>query len=326
MIWTIIFLLIGFIFLIKGADLLVEGSSSVALKYKVSNLVIGLTIVAFGTSAPELLISAIASFQKSTGIAMGNVIGSNISNTLLILGCVAVVSPIVVKHSTINKEIPFSLLVILAVFFLANDFLLSGESSSLITRGDGLVLLLFFAIFMYYTFGLGKKSRGILDEFGRDEVEEIHKYSLTVASVLILVGAGGLFVGGQLIVNSSTELAKLFGLSESLVGLTIIALGTSLPELAASVMAAGKGKADLAVGNVVGSNIFNFLWVIGLSSVISPIVHNRILNIDIAILFSASIVLLFLIYFGKKNILTRREGFILLSIYVMYIIYLGFRG
>lgn len=303
-----------------------EGSSSIAKKYKISNLVIGLTIVAFGTSAPELLISAIASFQKSSGIALGNIIGSNLSNTLLILGSVALVAPVVVKESTINKEIPFSLLVILAVAFLVNDFLLGGHSQSMLTRGDGLTLLLFFAIFLYYTFGLTQKSRGLLDELGKNELEEIHKHKVWISALYIILGGAALFIGGELIVNNAISLAAVWGMSQSLIGLTIIALGTSLPELAASVMAARKGEADMAVGNVVGSNIFNFLWVLGLSSLISPIIYNSVLNIDIIILFLVTLVLIFLIYFGKKNILTRREGIILLVLYVLYIFYLAIRG
>jgi len=238
---------IGFVVLIKGADFLVDGSSSIAKKYKISNLVIGLTIVAFGTSAPELLISAIASFRESSGIALGNIIGSNLSNTLLILGSVALVTPVVVKESTINKEIPFSLLVILAVAFLVNDFLLGGHSQSMLTRGDGLTLLLFFVIFIYYTFGLTKRSRGLLDELGKNELEEIHKHKIWVSILFIVLGGAALFVGGELIVNSAISLAAIWGLSQSLIGLTIIALGTSLPELAASVMAARKGEADMAV-------------------------------------------------------------------------------
>jgi len=317
---------IGFVVLIKGADFLVDGSSSIAKKYKISNLVIGLTIVAFGTSAPELLISAIASFRESSGIALGNIIGSNLSNTLLILGSVALVTPVVVKESTINKEIPFSLLVILAVAFLVNDFLLGGHSQSMLTRGDGLTLLLFFVIFIYYTFGLTKRSRGLLDELGKNELEEIHKHKIWVSILFIVLGGAALFVGGELIVNSAISLAAIWGLSQSLIGLTIIALGTSLPELAASVMAARKGEADMAVGNVIGSNIFNFLWVLGLSSLISPIIYNSVLNIDIIILFIATMLLIFLIYFGKKNILTRREGTILLVLYVLYIFYLVIRG
>lgn len=318
--------MIGFVVLIKGADFLVDGSSSIAKKYKISNLVIGLTIVAFGTSAPELLISAIASFRESSGIALGNIIGSNLSNTLLILGSVALVTPVVVKESTINKEIPFSLLVILAVAFLVNDFLLGGHSQSMLTRGDGLTLLLFFVIFIYYTFGLTKRSRGLLDELGKNELEEIHKHKIWVSILFIVLGGAALFVGGELIVNSAISLAAIWGLSQSLIGLTIIALGTSLPELAASVMAARKGEADMAVGNVIGSNIFNFLWVLGLSSLISPIIYNSVLNIDIIILFIATMLLIFLIYFGKKNILTRREGTILLVLYVLYIFYLVIRG
>ncbi|MCD4693940.1 calcium/sodium antiporter [bacterium] len=326
MFWSIIFLLLGFIFLIKGADFLVDGSSSIAKKYKISNLVIGLTIVAFGTSAPELLISAIASFEGNSGISLGNIIGSNISNTLLILGIISIISPIVVSESTVNKEIPFSFLAILALAFLVNDFLLNGGGESVLTRGDGLVLLLFFIIFIYYTFGLSKTSRGLLDDLGKDELEEIHKHKTWVSYSMITGGLLLLFLGGEWIVSSATDLAYTLGLSQSLVGLTIVALGTSLPELAASITAARRGKASMAVGNVVGSNIFNFLWVLGFSSMIRPITYSSFLNIDILVLAGVTLLLIFLIYLGKKNILTKKEGLILLSLYFFYIIYLIARG
>jgi cation:H+ antiporter len=326
MLWSILFLLLGFIFLIKGADLLVDGSSSIAKKYKISNLVIGLTIVAFGTSAPELLISAIASFEGNSGISLGNIIGSNISNTLLILGTIAIISPIVISESTVNKEIPFSFLAILALGFLVNDFLLNGGGESVLTRGDGLILLLFFIIFIYYTFGLSKTSRGFLDDFGKDELEEIHKHKTWISYSMIFGGLVLLFLGGEWIVSSASDLAYILGFSQSLIGLSIVALGTSLPELAASITAARKGRANMAVGNVVGSNIFNFLWVLGFSAVVRPINYNSFLNIDILILAGVTILLLFLIYLGKKNILTKKEGIILLSLYFLYITYLIIRG
>ena len=323
---SILFLLLGFIFLIKGADFLVDGSSSIAKKYKISNLVIGLTIVAFGTSAPELLISAIASFEGNSGISLGNIIGSNISNTLLILGVVSIISPIVIKESTVNKEIPFSFLAILALAFLVNDFLFNGAGESVLTRGDGLILLLFFAIFIYYTFGLSKTNRGLLDDLGKDELEEIHEHKGWISYSMIIGGLALLFLGGEWIVSSATDLAYTLGLSQSFIGLTIVALGTSLPELAASITAARRGKASMAVGNVVGSNIFNFLWVLGLSSIIRPISYSSSLNIDILILAGVTLLLIFLIYLGKKNILTKREGIILLALYAFYITYLIIRG
>lgn len=318
-------LIIGFVFLVKGADVLVEGSSTVARRFGLSTFFIGLTIVAFGTSMPELVISAMASFSGSTGIALGNIIGSNISNTLLILGVCSLITPLLVKHTTISKEIPLSLLAVVAVFALANDAIIDGNGYSLLTRIDGVILILFFAIFLFYTFGISREKEGIIEK-AVDDISNSRRDSLWWAALMIVGGLAGLTLGGRWIVSSAMAIASDIGISETLVGLTIIALGTSLPELAASAVAAYKGKADIAVGNIVGSNIFNLLWVLGVSSIISPINHELVMNIDIVFLFSITILLLFLVYLGKKNILARREGAVLLVLYVLYIIYLVIRG
>ncbi|MBD3247955.1 calcium/sodium antiporter [Candidatus Falkowbacteria bacterium] len=321
---TLLLFLIGFFLLIKGADILVEGSSSIAKKLKISDLVIGLTIVAFGTSAPELIISVIAAIKGSTGISLGNVIGSNISNTLLILGVAAIVTPLTLKKNTVNKEIPFSLLAVVAVAIMINDYAMDGYTSNALTRSDGLVLMLFFAIFMYYTFGISKQKTNVLENISQKD--DIKVYSAWQTLLMVVLGLAGLYFGGQWIVNGAKEIAFMFGLSEALVGLTIVAIGTSLPELAASVVAARKGRADMAIGNVVGSNIFNFIWVLGLSSAISPINFDTALNFDILTLVGITVILLMLIYVGKKNILDKYEGIALLSLYVMYISYLIYRG
>jgi len=320
---TISLLLVGFVFLIKGADILIEGSASIAKRYKISNLVIGLTIVAFGTSAPELIISAIAAINGNTGISMGNIIGSNISNTLLILGAAAIVSPLIIKKDTINKQIPFSVLSVLAVVILINDFSIDGMPFSSLTRGDGLVLILFFAIFMYYTYFVSKADKSVLGDLKEEKIEV---YSNWTSSSMVVAGLIGLFFGGQWIVASSVNIASIFGLSDALIGLTIVAIGTSLPELAASIMAAKKGNSDMAIGNVIGSNIFNFLWVLGFSSIINPIQYQLQLNVDMFVLLGVTILLLILIYVGKKNILDKQEGFILISLYVCYLAFLIYRG
>ncbi|HMB65291.1 MAG TPA: calcium/sodium antiporter [Patescibacteria group bacterium] len=327
--WLSLFLfVVGFVFLIKGADILVDGSSSIAKKYKISNLVIGLTIIAFGTSAPELLISAIAAFEESADIAIGNVIGSSISNTLLILGTVALIAPITLKKDTVNKEIPFSLLAVLAVLFLANDFLLDNSAANLLTRGDGLTLLLFFVIFIYYTFGLTQKHKksGVLDTLGKDELEKVPVQSNWFSVLMIIGGLAGLLLGGEWVVAGAGDIANYLGLSESFISLTLVALGTSLPELTTGVMAARKGRANMAVGGVIGSNIFNFLWVLGASAVIAPISYHYVLNIDMMILVVVTILTLFFIYSGKQNILSRKEGAILVSLYALYIVFLVYRG
>ena len=320
------YLIIGFIFLIKGADILVDGSSSIAKRFGLSTFFIGLTVVAFGTSMPELVVSVLASVKGSSGIALGNIIGSNISNTLLILGASAMVAPLVVKKTTINKEIPFSLLAILAVGFLVNDLLIDNCAPNGLTRIDGLVLILFFAIFIYYTFGISHEKENIFKKTVGELKDEPKEYQGWLAAVMIFGGLICLAGGGQLIVNRATDISFYFGISEALVGLTIVAIGTSLPELAASVMAARKGKTDIAVGNVVGSNIFNFVWVLGISSLIKPISYDAILNADFVILFGITIMLLFLIYIGKKNVLDKWEGATLVSLYVFYIVFIVIRG
>lgn len=318
---TIFLFAIGFVFLIKGAGVLVDGSSSIAKKYNISNLVIGLTIVAFGTSAPELIVSSLAAVRGSTGISIGNIIGSNMSNTLLILGIAAITAPLVIKKDTVNKQIPFSLLAVLAVTILINDFLIDGRLPDILSRIDGLILILFFIIFMYYTFFIRKSE--VLEDLGHEKIK-IHNNWVSVG--MILAGLLSLLIGGRWIVNGAMEIALVFGLSEALIGLTIVAIGTSLPELATAVVAARKGKSDMAIGAVVGSNIFNFLWVLGFSSFLSPITHDLSLNIDLLILIGVTILLLILIYVGKKNVLDKREGTALVFLYVCYLIFLSLRG
>jgi len=327
---TIIFFILGLIFLIKGADIMIDGSSSIAKKFNISSLVIGLTIVAFGTSAPELIVSAVAALKGSTGIALGNIIGSNIANTLLVLGIAAIIYPLIVKKDIVNKQIPFSLLAIVAVGILINDFLIDYVSPSSLTRIDGLILILFFSIFIYYTFSISKAKEGVLEGIKEDYrlsgSDEIKTYNNFVSIGMIIAGLVGLFLGGRWVVNGAIDMAKFFGMSEILIGLTIVAVGTSLPELAASAMAAKKGQADMAIGNVVGSNIFNLFWVLGVSAIINPITYNLVLNIDMLILLAITILLLFLIYTGKRNVLTRKEGITLLVLYICYLIFLVSRG
>jgi len=315
--------LIGFVFLLKGAGLVVDGASSLAKKYGIPTLVIGLTIVAFGTSAPELIVSAFASFKGSAGVALGNILGSNISNTVLILGVAAVIYPLTVKENTVNKEIPFSLLALLAICFLVNDRALEGLGPNGLTRIDGLILILFFVIFIYYTFGMSKDKNSLLETLKGDQVKTYHNL---IASGMILAGLLGLYFGGRWIVDSATVFAEYFGWSEAFIGLTVVAIGTSLPELAASGMAAYKRQPDLAVGSAIGSNIFNLLWVLGASSLLSPIPFAVGLNVDIAVLFGFTVLLLFLVYIGKKNVLERHEGAALLFMYFFYLVFLVWRG
>lgn len=321
MILNIVLLVVGFFLLIKGADKLVDGSASIAKKFGLSSLVIGLTIIAFGTSAPELIVNILASLNGNSDIGMGNVVGSNIANILLILGATAALSTIKVNDSITQKQIPFSVLAVVALFILTNGaFFDGGSAPSVLTRSGGLILILFFIIFLYYTFSItkgGKKEKG---------EGEIKIYKNWKSTLFIIGGIMALFLGGKFIVDGATSIARFFGLSEALIGLTIVAVGTSLPELAASIVAARKKQADMAIGNVVGSNIFNILWILGLSSVINPLNYNPVMNFDIFFLIYISILLIPLIYAGKKKYFTRVEGVVLLVLYAAYITFISIRG
>lgn len=328
---SLIFIVGGFVLLIKGADWLVDGSTAIARKLNISDLVIGLTIVSFGTSAPELIVNVIASLQGSSDIAVSNIIGSNLSNLLLILGTTAIIYPLRVKKSTVFKEIPFCLLAAILLFIVANDALVDGYGISEISRSDGFVLLGFFVVFMYYVFGISKDN-------SREHVT--HKsLNWWFAALLIIGGMIGLGTGGELVVRGAKEIASNFGLSESLIGLTIVAIGTSLPELVASVVAALKKSPDIAVGNIIGSNIFNIFWIVGLSAAINPLAYDTTLNPDALLVVVATALLFLFINTGKTtnnkffwrkkhhdNILSRTEGIVLLGLYVAYIIYIIYRG
>lgn len=312
---SIIVLIVGFALLIGGGHFLVEGASAVARKFKVSPLMIGLTIVAFGTSAPELVVNLIAGLNGSADLAVGNILGSNISNLLLILGVAALVYPLKVGSGTVWKEIPLSILAALVLFFVANDRLLDGVSSgAFIGRGDGLVMLCFFIIFVYYTFGIAKVE-------GNDG-EKAKKMPVWKSVLYVLLGMLGLAYGGNLVVEQAVEIARLFGLSEAVIGLTIVAIGTSLPELVTSVTAALKKENDIAIGNVIGSNIFNLFWILGLTAFVSPIPFNEVHNFDVFVIVGASLLLLIFMFNGRKHHLDRWQGAIFVAMYASYITYL----
>lgn len=313
---TYLLLILGFVLLIKGADFLVDGSASLAKKYNISNIVIGLTIVAFGTSTPELIVSLIASINGNTEIAIGNVVGSNIVNIFFILGVSATIYPLATKSNTIWKEIPMSLLAALLLWVMANDQLIDGANSSMLSRIDGIVFLAFFIIFIYYTIGIAKSDT--------DDSPEIEIQNITPGKsfLFIVLGLAGLIIGGKWIVDGAVALAKNLGLSESLIGLTIVAVGTSLPELAASAVAAYKKQTDIAIGNVVGSNIFNIFLILGISSLIKPLPFTSGSNIDVMVACLASIVLFVLLFVGKKHIIQKWQGLLMILIYVVYVGYL----
>ncbi len=331
---ALLFIIFGFALLIKGAGWLVEGASSIAQRFGISNLVIGLTIVSFGTSAPELIVNILASLRGSADIAVGNIVGSNISNTLLILGVTAIITPLAIKRSTVFKEIPFCLLATIMLLIMANDHIIDGYSLSELGRGDGLVFIGFFIIFIYYTFGIRKS--------GEQEKNEDHtKATMPVwrATAFITIGLFGLAFGGELTVRGAISIAKLLGLSEAFIGLTIVALGTSLPELTTSVIAALKNKADIAVGNIIGSNIFNIFWILGISSIIRPLPFQPAINTDLLVVVASTVALFIFIHTGHipKRIffwwkqkdghaLSRFEGSIFLFSYFVYLGFLVYRG
>jgi cation:H+ antiporter len=316
-----ILFVIGFLFLIKGADMLVTGASSVAKRFNISDMVVGLTVVSFGTSLPELIINIMSSAQGQSELAIGNVFGSNVANLLLIIGVTAVICPLPIKRNTILTEIPFSLIATLLVGFLANAVLFGDKTSLYISRFDGAILLFFFVMFMAYIYNIAKTNK--------DEViEEKEEPMMTIPKsvVYMVVGGVGLFLGGKWVVDGAVSIAQSFGLSESFIGLTIVAIGTSLPELVTSAMAAFRKNIDIAIGNVIGSNIFNLLWILGISAVINPLPFNVVSNSDIMVMIFASTLLIVVIPIGKKNTIDRWNGIFFLIFYVAYIVFLIQRG
>lgn len=313
----LVLLVIGFLLLIKSADWLVNGSSSLAARYKVPPLVIGLTIVAFGTSFPELVVNSFASYSGSTGIVTGNIIGSNIANILLILGAASLIYPIKVQNSTIWKEIPFSLMAAVVLWILVSDISIGSQAADYLSRADALIMFIFFAIFLYYIISVARNGT---------DVEESEVYSVPKTTGLILVGLVGLFFGGKWVVDSATNIATLFGISERVIGLTVVAIGTSLPELVTSCVAALKRQSDISIGNVVGSNIFNILWILPVSVSVAPFAVDASVHTDILFLLVFSLLLYLVIFTGKKYHLSTAEGILFLVCYFGYTGYLVIAG
>ena len=312
----------GIVLLVKGADSLVDGSVSLARKLGVSSLVVGLTVVSFGTSMPELLVNLISAFKGETDIGLGNIVGSNLANILLVLGLTAVLYPVRVHKSVIWKEIPFSLLAALVLFIVANDTFIDLSSVALISRIDWLLLLSFFVIFLYYIIQTGKRTR--MRNIERT-LELAHLGYLKI-SLLILGGTIGLFLVGKFVVDGAIILAQTFGLSEFLISSTIIAIGTSLPELITSVTAAKKGKVGISVGNIVGSNIFNVLFILAITSVIFPIPVKGIINVDMIFLIFVSVLLFIFMFVGKKHMMEKWKGALFVGLYLLYLIFNIIRG
>jgi cation:H+ antiporter len=310
--WYLLLLIAGFVPLIIGANLLVDNASSLAKRLNIPTIVIGLTIVGFGTSAPELVVNLFASFEKNSDLALGNIVGSNIFNILGILGISAIVYPLAVKKNTTWIEIPLCLLSAVIIIVLANDMLIDKMNYSTISRIDGCILLLFFIIFLSYNITL-LKSEQYTDEI-------IVKDKPVAKSVFfILAGLVLLVAGGRIIVVSAVEVASAIGLSQRVIALTIVSIGTSLPELATSVIAARKKNSDIAIGNIVGSNIFNVFFILGISAVIHPVSLQPFSNIDMIVNIFASLLLFIFIFTGKGRRIGIREGAFFLLIYIMYI-------
>lgn len=307
----------GLLLILWGANALTDGAASVARRFNISNLVIGLTIVAFGTSAPEFVISFLSSLNGSAELSIGNVVGSNIFNGLMIVGCTALVAPIPVGKGTLSKEIPLCVLSSLVLFICANDMLLNGDGENIISRADGLLLLGFFAIFLGYTFAIAHKA---------DETSEASAPTVEVpiwkASLFIVLGLAALIGGGQLFVNGASGIARSLGVTESIIGLTLVAGGTSLPELATSISAALKKNPGIAIGNVIGSNLFNAFAVLGCSATINHLPLGNINNADFFTLITSSIFLWIVSFFYGKRIINRVEGIFFILCYIAYTVYL----
>lgn len=322
-----ILLIIGFVLLIKGADIFVDGASKVAKKFGIPAVIVGLTIVSIGTSAPELAVSIISSLKGANEITMGNVLGSNIFNTLMVLGITSIIMPIAIKKSTIGKDFVISIMVTIILLVLTFSKVLWGGTSE-ISRISGIILLILCVAYIISLIIATKKGNLENDNNDNIESENNEEVKILTCIVKIIVGVAGVVFGGQMVVNSATAIATAFGMSQKLIGLTIVAVGTSLPELVTSMMAALKGENDIALGNVLGSNIFNILLILGTASTISPIAVAPQLGIDLIFLIVVTLILGAFMFIGKngESKLSRKEGIILVLIYVAYVVYIVMRN
>ncbi|MEX0647373.1 MAG: calcium/sodium antiporter [Balneolaceae bacterium] len=305
----VLWLILGLAFLIKGADWLVNGASSLAKKYEISDLAIGLTIVAFGTSAPELVVNVLASVQGHHDIVFANIIGSNNFNLLVILGISGLITPLVVQSGTVWKEIPLSLFAAILLFILANDFF--STSAPMVSRMDGFVFLTLFGLFLFYVYKQLKSDPATPES-------PLQTFSPVKIWVFIIAGLAGLVLGGRLVVNNAIEIASVLGISEKIIGLTIIAAGTSLPELATSVVAAARKNVDIAVGNIIGSNIFNIFLILGISSLVKPVQFDSTFNYELYLLTGGTAFLFVAMFTGGRKKLDRWEAALLLIVFIAY--------
>jgi cation:H+ antiporter len=309
--------LLGLVLLYKGADWLVDGASSLAKRFGVSSLVIGLTVVAFGTSMPELIVNVYAAIQGNSEVSFGNIIGSNIFNLLLILGLTGIITPILVQKSTVWKEIPFAMLAVLVLITLSNKSLLAGEPADILTRTDGIILLFFFLIFLFYLF---ESMRN-----GRIEQKKDKRSGLSIF-LLIAAGAAALFAGGKFSVDGAVSIARQFGISELLISSTILAAGTSLPEAVTSIVAARKKEMDISVGNLVGSNIFNIFLIMGITATVAPLMVPAAIHADLLILAAATLLVFVFMFIGNRHRLDRWQAIVLFAMYISYTAFITIRG
>jgi len=317
MIWLFIKLILGLALILLGANYLVEGSSSVARRFGISEFVVGMTIVGIGTSTPEMVVSFIASINGNPDIAVGNIVGSNIANVFLILGVTALVSPIALTRNNLRRDIPICLAASLLLFIFGMDRLLFASEINVISRMEGVIFLIGFILFMVYSFRSGSS-----DDCGGED-EPVKDRPMWISVIFILGGLFGLISGGRLFVNSGSKIASFLGVSDAFIGITVMALGTSMPELAASVVAAVKGKGQMALGNVVGSNISNILLILGGASLISPLTLTNITLIDMLMMVFSTLVMFVANSTFRKKSIDRVEGGIFVIIYISYVVYLS---
>lgn len=319
MLLSILLVLLGLAILIAGGESLVRGASSLARKLKVKPIVIGLTIVAFGTSTPELAVNIFSAIKGTADIALGNIIGSNIANILLILGICGVIRALRVQTGTTWKEIPLTVISAGILYFMVNDVFFDGHSANILTKTEGVSLIAFFLIFLAYTVGLAMMKE-------KATAEKVKEYRMPLSVLFILAGLVAMVFGGNLLVDNAVILARVAGLSEVLIGLTIVAVGTSLPELVTSVIATLRGHDDIAVGNIVGSNIFNVFWILGFTAILKPLPVGALLNFDILVNIIATLLLFAFMFIHTKHRLNRWQGILFLLLYIGYTAAIVVRG
>lgn len=320
MLISLLLFALGLVIVSFSASRMVDGASSLAKRMNIPDIVIGLTIVALGTSAPELVISVVSALEGNGDLAVGNVVGSNIANILVILGISATIYPLTIQSNTIWKEIPMSLLAAIVVFVMAGDILLDGGAQNQLQRSDGIVLLGFFVIYLYYTFSIAKKGNNSSAE------GQYKNYPVWLSILMVVGGIVGLTLGGKLMVDNAVAIAKALGISDSVIALTLVAVGTSIPELATSIAAALKRNADIAIGNVVGSNIFNVFLILGVSATISPLYPAGLTTVDFAVCIGASVLLFVSCFVLRPMTIYRVEGWTMLLLYVGYMVWLVWNG